>query len=387
MAGKEVGPAQPAAGAIGPRRADAPHAPGAKPGRSAKPVHESTHDVARPSAAHAPAQSSALAVDEDSDEPTATVPPQRIEEPVRVQRDTTNIFRQGEQVADIYEIGEILGSGGMGQVFAAVDRCLDREVAIKACWPWVERSVLHTEARALAAVHHPGIVTVHTMGVHRDVDFIVMERLHGRTLHDHVQQRKDGLPFSAEEALDILIEMAEAVAAVHRAGFIHRDLKPANVMLVHGRRPVLLDLGVSFHTDQLEQENRMAGSPHYIAPEVVGTAIQHGQAHLIDVYALGIIAFEMLSGQRPFENEDTVQLLEMHLRTDVPRLAARVPGVLPQLDALVAEMMAKRPMDRPQSATVVAARLRELRRSVKRGRAGSEPAGDQAPRSFSRVFG
>lgn len=321
---------------------------------------------------------------EAGDEPTATVPPRDAEGPANERDGARRIFAEGEMVAGTYAIGEVIGSGGMGQVFAAVDRSLDREVALKACWPRVGRAVLHAEAKALAAVRHPSLVTVHTMGVHEGVDFMVMERLHGRTLHEHIQQRKGSVPFSVEEALDILIRVADAVAMVHRAGFIHRDLKPANIMLVHGGRPVLLDLGVSFRRDQLEQENRMAGSPHYIAPEVIRGSIRTGQAHLIDIYALGIIAFEMLAGRRPFEDQETSHLLEKHLGATPPRISEHASGIPLHLDRLIAQMMRKHPSERPPSATVVAARLRELRRGVQRG---GNRQGRGMDRSFTRVFG
>lgn len=323
-------------------------------------------------------------------EVTATVPPQGAVssgEPRGNRGDMARIFARGELVGDVYEVGDVIGSGGMGQVFAAMDRSLEREVALKACWPRVERSVLRAEAKTLAALRHAGIVTVHTLGRHEGVDFLVMERLCGRTLHEHIQQRKGSVPFSVEESLDVLMHVADTIAVIHRTGFIHRDLKPANIMLTHERRPVLLDLGVSFRSDQVESENRMAGSPHYIAPEAVTASIARGQAHLIDVYALGIIAFEMLTGRRPFDDEETVNILDMHLHADPGRVSDHVAGVPVHLDRLIARMMRKRPEERPPSAMVVAARLRELRRGARHCTPRVVRALGRGERSNSRSFG
>ena len=329
-------------------------------------------------------------VGSDDAEVTATVPPQGAVSSgaaCGVRGDAPRIFARGELVGEVYEVGDVIGSGGMGQVFAAMDHCLEREVALKACWPRVERSVLRAEAKTLAALRHTGIVTVHTLGRHQDVDFLVMERLSGRTLHEHIQQRKRSVPFSVEEALEVLTHVADTIAVIHRTGFIHRDLKPANIMLTHERRPVLLDLGVSFRSDQLASENRMAGSPHYIAPEAVTASIAPGQAHLIDIYALGVIAFEMLTGRRPFDDEETVNILDMHLHADPGRVSDHVSGVPVQLDRLIARMMRKHPEERPPSAMVVAARLRELRRGARRCSPRVVRALGRGERSLARMFG
>jgi serine/threonine-protein kinase len=272
------------------------------------------------------------------------------------------IFAHGEILDGLYEITEVLGTGGMGQVYAAMDLRLEREVAVKACWPRIGRSVLRAEAKVLAALRHPGIVTVHAIGTHGGVDYVVMERLHGLTLCDHLQQRGPTAPFSVEETLDVLIDVADTLAVVHRTGYVHRDLKPSNIMLAPSNRVVLLDLGVSLRNDQAEHEDKMAGSPHYMAPEAITASMARGQGHLIDIYALGVIAFEMLTCRRPFEHQDMVKLLEMQLHRQPPRVSDYMKSVPVQLARLIGEILRKEPHERPQSVEVVSAWLRGIRR-------------------------
>lgn len=273
------------------------------------------------------------------------------------------LFARGELLQGIYQVGDVLGTGGMGQVFAAVDQQLDREVAIKACWPEVGREVLHTEARSLAALRHPGVVVVYSVGSHRDIDFMVMERLRGLTLHDHMIRRGRHAPFSVEKTLDLLIDIADTLVVVHRAGLIHRDLKPTNIMLAPGDRTILLDLGICLRGEHVASQARIAGSPHYMAPEAVTATMAGGSGHLVDIYALGIIAFEMLTGRRPFEHGEVSRILDMQVHTPPPALDELAPDVPVHLSRLVGEMIRKTPAERPQSAEVVSAWLRGIRRS------------------------
>lgn len=269
------------------------------------------------------------------------------------------LFQRGELLDDVYEVGEILGTGGMGQVFEAVDRRLDREVAVKALWPEFDGSYIRDEGRALAALRHPGVVAVHAMGHHGGVEYLIMERLRGLSLRDHISHRGKESPFPVDETLDILIDIADALTILHRAGFVHRDLKPDNVMLAPGNRTVLLDLGISLRQDRTQPRRRIAGSPHYMAPESISGG-DIGPA--ADVYALGVIAFEMLTGRVPFDHRDKLKILSMHLECAPPRATDLAPNVPPHLDRLIHEMMRKDPRERPHSMDVVGAWLRGIRR-------------------------
>lgn len=277
-------------------------------------------------------------------------------------RDYSDLFRPGEVLEGGYEVQRVLGSGGMGQVFEGHDRRLGRPVAIKASWPHVGPAPLRSEARALAGLQHPGLVTVHAMGQHRGIDYLVMERLYGLTLEDHLRQRRGESPFSLEEMLDAVIGVADALAVMHRAGLVHRDLKPGNIMLAPGHRMVLMDLGVSQSQREAGAEERVYGSPHYIAPEAATATVREGKAHLVDIYALGIICFEMLIGRPPFRADEPMKLLRMHVAEIPPRVASLRDDIPVHLDRLISEMLAKDPDRRPQSVEVVAAWLRAIRR-------------------------
>src|SRR5579862_8487183 len=154
------------------------------------------------------------------------------------------MFAPGELIAGTYLVRGVLGSGGMGQVYAADDVELQRPVAIKTNGTRGSAE-LRLEAQALAQVHHRNVVSVHRFGVHRDLPFLVMERLYGRTLAEHVTVHEQrGRPMELDLALELLAAIADGLAALHEAGVAHLDLKPGNVMVTAGRPVVLFDLGI-----------------------------------------------------------------------------------------------------------------------------------------------
>lgn len=279
------------------------------------------------------------------------------------------VLAQGEVIHDVYQVGELLGTGGMGQVYEVVDLRSRKRYALKVCHPGVPVDVLEAEVRALAAVVHPGIVRVHETGSHAGIPFLVMERLYGKTLRGHLQERSSAQPamfgrvyspFPIGRTIKVLARIADALAVLHERGFVHRDLKPSNVMVTRDDRPVLMDLGVSCESVQAELEHRMAGSPHYIAPEVITASIARDSAPCIDIYALGVIAFEMLTGRRPFEDHDGLDPLHLQLYAIPPRVCELAVGIPEPLDELIDEMLRKEAEARPRSARVVAARLRAI---------------------------
>lgn len=270
------------------------------------------------------------------------------------------LFDRGELVAGHYEIRSLLGGGSMGQVFDAHDVSLNRRVAIKAAYPHLDRSLLQREAQGLAAVRHPGVVGVHAFGEHRGVAYLVMERLLGDNLEGRLAVRHgDGELLTIGEALDILAPLAEALAAVHAAGVAHRDVKPANVMLTAGDRVVLTDFGVVAPERSVERDAPAVGTVEYMAPETIAGTTSPGDAFLVDVYAFGVLAFELIAGRRPFEAESPREVIAMHLRDAPPSLSEARDDVPPLVDGIVRELLAKDPLDRPQSMASVAARLRD----------------------------
>lgn len=275
--------------------------------------------------------------------------------------DTEDVFQVGEVVGRIYEIRAVLGAGGMGQVFEAQDHSLDRRVAIKANWPNLPAPPLRNEARALAAFRHPSLVTVHGLGVHRGTDYLVMERIYGVSLADMLDQRlSQGQRLPVEEAMRILAATAEGLGVVHRAGIAHRDIKPSNVMLTPDHRVVLMDFGLVLPEFDVAQQEKIAGSPPYMAPEALANLVDPGAGQLVDVFALGVTAYEMLVGHVPHPDYDDLQDLWEKLKTPTPSVQELRSDVPEGLSELIGEMMHRDPAARPQSAEAVSWQVKRI---------------------------
>jgi serine/threonine-protein kinase len=272
------------------------------------------------------------------------------------------VFQAGEVIADIYEIRGVLGAGGMGEVYEAQDRALNRRVAIKVVRPTIDPDYLLREGRALAAIHHPGIVSVHTLGVHRDIPFLVLERVHGLSLDRLIEDRlARGERYTVAEVVELLLGIADTLDVVHRAGLAHRDVKPGNVMLAPGGRVVLMDFGLVLPQADRDGHRSIAGSLQYMPPEAITGGMEEGAASLGDVYALGALAHELLTGLDAFAAEEPLESYNAKMRTPVPRPSRHRPDIPMALDDLVAQMMAPAPDDRPPGAEAVLWRLRALR--------------------------
>jgi CheY-like chemotaxis protein len=276
----------------------------------------------------------------------------------------TGIFGLGEVIADAYEIRAILGQGGMGQVFDAWDKNLSRRVAIKANFPDVPLTV-RPEAQGLAAIRHTGVVGVYAFGVHNDIDYMVMEHVAGVTLAHHLERlENDGLPLV--ERLDVLVAVADGLAAIHRAGISHGDVKPENILLSASGRVVLTDLGLvraAYEPDA----GLVAGAPAYMAPEIITPKFVNAGWHLIDVYAFGVLAFRVLSGKLPFTAEGALELVLKHAEEPAPKLEGM--GLPRKLSELVDTLLAKEPTERPQSMDGVVWQLRAAKEEVERAKA------------------
>ncbi|NOY91832.1 MAG: protein kinase [Deltaproteobacteria bacterium] len=284
------------------------------------------------------------------------------------------IFRVGELLAGVYEIRALLGEGAMGQVFEARDHDLDRRVAIKAAWPGLGLPSLRKEARALAAFRHPSLVTVHTLGEHRGAEFLVMERIYGVSLEAHMDHRfGSGEVFSVDEVVALLVSLAEGLAVVHRAGLAHRDVKPANVMLTPDHRVVLMDFGLVLPEFEIAAQTSIAGSPSYMAPEALENTVSAGAGHLTDVYGLGVVAFELLTGQLPYDADTLTKLWELQRSGPNADVLALRPDVPVPLAKLVKDALHSVPADRPQSAEAFAWQLEASLRREARVRAPTLP--------------
>ena len=272
-----------------------------------------------------------------------------------------DLFEVGNVLNDTYEIRGVLGQGGMGQVYDAYDRYLNRSVAIKVAWPNVGASAVRKEAQALAAIRHPSMVVVYACGIHNGTEYVVMERVAGVNLETHIRRRTNGgKPFQIHEAIEILSAVADGLSAVHRAGIAHRDVKPDNIMLAPSGRVVIMDFGVFLPEFAMGNQASASGSPAYMAPETISGSIGSGGGFLVDVYAFGVIAFELLTGELPFPGATARDIYLKHLAADIPTLRAVRADVPPQLDALVSALMTKDPSERPQSMEEVAHQLRAI---------------------------
>jgi predicted Ser/Thr protein kinase len=281
------------------------------------------------------------------------------------------------RLAGRYELREVVGRGGMSVVHRAEDRVLGRVVAVKLLA--TERAQdpvfvarFEREARALAALNHRNIVRVFDAGRDRETRFIVMEHVTGRTLAQ-VAGSKPGP--SVARAAQIVFEIAQALDAAHHAGIIHRDLKPANVMITEDGGVKVLDFGIAraLADTSLTQTAVVLGSAPYLAPEVTRGDRADERS---DVYSLGCVLYELLTGRPPFTGDLAAAILHQHnsARPWPPRELN--PGVPRALDSLVLRMLAKTPSDRPQTANLVA---RDLARSAHVPVTARESKGPGAP--------
>jgi serine/threonine protein kinase len=280
------------------------------------------------------------------------------------------LFGVGQVVAGTYEIRGVLGEGGMGRVYDAFDLRLQRPVALKVPWLHVDRAILRREAQALAQVRHACTVAIHGLHEYGGIEFLVMERIFGMSLEQHLERfRQSRETFTIEEALDLLISIVEGLVALHRSGLSHRDIKPSNIMIAPGNRVVLMDFGLAVaevHAGQPGED--VSGSPAYMAPESIRSLVQQGKAHLVDLYAVGVVAFEMLAGIPPFDGQTVRDVLEAHLTQDPPPLRDYRPDVPDALAGLIARLLAKDSKDRPEGAEILLAELLAIRARREGGR-------------------
>ncbi|MGH2696951.1 MAG: Stk1 family PASTA domain-containing Ser/Thr kinase [Actinomycetota bacterium] len=268
-------------------------------------------------------------------------------------------------LAGRYEIASLLGQGGMARVFQGTDRVLDRTVAIKVLSPqfadddqFVAR--FRREAQAAAGLNHPNIVGVYDTGDQADVHFIVMEYVEGRTLRDVI--RADG-PLLPERAAEIGEAVARALSSAHQAGLVHRDIKPGNIMLTREGEVKVMDFGIARTStgDTLTQTAAILGTASYLSPEQAqGLSVDTRS----DIYSLGCVLYEMLTGRAPFIGDSPVAIAYMHVKEDpVPpsRLNQDVP---PTLDSVVLKCMAKNPENRYETAEELRADLERARRGL-----------------------
>ncbi len=268
----------------------------------------------------------------------------------------------GQLLDGRYRVEGRIAAGGMATVYRAVDTRLDRVLALKVMHPslavdgaFVDRFI--REAKSVARLSHPNVVGVFDQGTDGTYVYLAMEYVAGCTLRDVLRERGALQP---RAALDILEPILAALGAAHRAGLVHRDMKPENVLIGDDGRVKVADFGLvrAVDTHTTASTGSVLGTVSYLAPE----QMEHGTADArVDVYACGVVLYEMLTGSKPHTGGSAAQILYSHLHDDVTPPSELVPGLAPGLDELVAAATARAPEQRPQDAVALLARARSAR--------------------------
>src|ERR671928_489685 len=256
----------------------------------------------------------------------------------------------GRLVDGRYAVEARIARGGMATVYLALDRRLEREVALKVMHPHLADDPQFTarfirEARAAARLPHPGVVAVFDQGEDHGLLYLAMEHLVGRTLREVLDEFGVLTP---GEALDVLEPVLDALAAAHAAGIVHRDVKPENVLLTDDGRVKVADFGLARAASSVASTSGvLMGTAAYLAPELIAHGVADARA---DVYAVGMMLFEMLTGRTPFSGDVPLRVAYRHVYEDVPPPSA-VVGRLPEpLDVLVTAATSRDPGRRPADA-------------------------------------
>ncbi|BAQ24895.1 serine/threonine protein kinase [Streptococcus troglodytae] len=273
----------------------------------------------------------------------------------------------GKLFAGRYRILQSIGRGGMADVYLANDLILDNEeVAIKVLrtnyqTDQVAVTRFQREARAMAELNHPNIVAIRDIGEEDGQQFLAMEYVDGADLKKYIQ---DHAPLSNAEVIRIMKEVLSAMTLAHQKGIIHRDLKPQNVLLTKDGTAKVTDFGiaVAFAETSLTQTNSMLGSVHYLSPEQARGSKATVQS---DIYAMGIMLFEMLTGHIPYDGDSAVTIALQHFQKPLPSIIAENKNVPQALENVVIKATAKRLTDRYHSTQEM---LQDLRTSLQPNR-------------------
>ncbi|NMR19363.1 Stk1 family PASTA domain-containing Ser/Thr kinase [Cellulomonas fimi] len=277
----------------------------------------------------------------------------------------------GRLVDGRYEVVSRIARGGMATVYLAIDRRLDREVALKVMHPHLAEGAagsafvarFRREARAAARLTHPALVGVLDQGVDGETSYLTMEYVDGINLRRHLGERG---ALSVEESFTILERMLDGLAAAHRTGLVHRDIKPENLLLATDGRIKLTDFGLARAVTEVTSTTTgtVLGTVAYLGPELVATGLSDART---DVYAAGILLYEMLTGRQPYTGETPIQVAFLHVNSDIPAPSDLVEWLPQEIDELVSALAARQPDHRPVDAGAAL----EL---VRRTRAALDPA-------------
>lgn len=257
----------------------------------------------------------------------------------------------GHLLSERYRIKRTIGGGGMANVYLARDIILDRDVAIKVLRleyandaEFIER--FDREAQAATSLSHPNIVNIYDVGEEEHILYMVMEYIDGLTLKEYIQQNS---PIAVEEALEIMKQLTDAISHAHANGLIHRDIKPQNVLVDHDGNVKITDFGIAMalSATSLTQTNSILGSVHYLSPEQARGGIATKKS---DIYSLGIVLFELLTGQLPFSGQSPVSIALKHLQNETPSVRELNNQIPQSVENIVLKATAKNPLHRYESA-------------------------------------
>lgn len=257
----------------------------------------------------------------------------------------------GKRISGRYKLLEMIGGGGMSHVYLAHDMILDRDVAIKVLrYDFSNEEELRRrfqrEALSATSLTHPNIVNIYDVGEDEDIHYIVMEYVRGETLKQYIQRNA---PVSPVRTVTIMRQLTSAIANAHNNHIIHRDIKPQNILLDEEGKVKITDFGIAMalSATSYTQTNSVLGTVHYLSPEQArgGTATNRS-----DIYALGIVLFELLTGQLPFSGESAVSIALKHLQTETPSIRSIIPSIPQSLENVVLKATAKDPNNRYHSA-------------------------------------
>ena len=272
----------------------------------------------------------------------------------------------GELIDGRYQLLRQVANGGMASIYEAIDTRLDRKVAVKIMHPHLAQdeafvSRFIKEAKAAAALSHPNIVAVQDQGWNQSgipAVFLVMELIEGHTLRQYLNERGR---FEIKDAINYLTPILSALAAAHALGIVHRDIKPENILISKEGRIKIADFGLArgelIGSTMTAESSVILGSVSYLSPEQVQRGIADSRS---DVYAAGIVAYEMLTGEKPFSADTPIQIAYMHVNEEIPRLRSKRKDIPQALDDLIASSTAKNPDERPRTAGVFLDKLQQI---------------------------
>ena len=261
------------------------------------------------------------------------------------------MIMKGQKISDRYQIIKSIGEGGMANVYLGYDTILDRNVAVKVLRGDLssdEKFVRRFQREALAAssLTHPNIVEVYDVGEDNGEYYIVMEYIEGKHLKNLLKKRGK---LTLSEAVDIMLQITDGMAAAHDSYIIHRDIKPQNIMILENGLVKITDFGIAMamNATQLTQTNSVMGSVHYLPPE---QASGQGSTLQSDIYSMGIVMFELLTGELPFKGDNAVEIALKHLKEPIPDIREKLPNVPNSIYNIIKRATAKNPKNRYHDA-------------------------------------